>query len=318
MDPNHWRSGDDPSSIGKRPLDSYPGLADRIGDGGEYVSAVGRRMGNFVLEAFVEGNRDSAVFRARRVMGAGVTLAAVKLLRTGSPEPEVARLLDEERRSLATLDHRAIPRLLGSGTTYDGWSWFAQEYVLGWPLFQHAEHEGLGLEARVRLLIEMCRAVEHAHQRKVLHPDLRPGNLMVTTRGEPKVVGFGLPGLPTGRNVAELGELIFATLLPVRPFLGELRGSEGGAPSRSHPFLRPRPRTDIDRVCLKAVGHGPWEHYGSADGLADDLERVLARRPVSARHIGVAARVRSVLARIPWSGLAGAASPVAPSPSQGR
>jgi serine/threonine-protein kinase len=248
-------------------------------------------------------------------MGVGVTLAAVKLLRTRSPEPEVARLLDEERRSLATLDHRAIPRLLGSGTTYDGWSWFAQEYVLGWPLLRHAQVEGLGLEARVRLMIEMCRAVEHAHQRKVLHPDLRPGSLMVTTRGEPKVVGFGLPGLPTGRNVAELGALLFDLLLPVRPFLGELRGSVRTPPSLSRRLLRPRPRTDIDRVCLKAVGHGPWQHYGSAAGLADDLERVLVREPVSARHVGVAARFRSVLARIPRSGLAGATSPASPNPS---
>jgi serine/threonine-protein kinase len=275
-------------------------------------------MGSFVLEAFVEGTRDSAVFRARRVMGVGVTLAAVKLLRTGSPEPAVARLLDEERRSLATLDHRAIPRLLGSGTTYDGWSWFAQEYVLGWPLHRHAEDEGLGLEARVRLMIDICRAVEHAHRRKVLHPDLRPGSLMVTTRGEPKVVGFGLPGLPTGRNVAELGERLFELLRPVRPFLEELRDPHHRRRSRSGGLFGPRPRTDVDRVCLKAVGHGPWEQYRSAEDLADDLERVLAREPVSARHIGVAARLRSVLARVPWSGLADATPSTAPSPSRGR
>jgi serine/threonine-protein kinase len=288
----------------------------RIGEEREYVSAVGRRMGSFVLEAFVEGTCDSAVFRARRVMGVGGALAAVKLLRTGSPEPAVARLLDEERRSLATLDHRAIPRLLGSGTTSDGWSWFAQEYVLGWPLHRHAEDEGLGLEARVRLMIDMCLAVEHAHGRKVLHPGLRPGSLMVTTRGEPKLVGFGLPGLPTGRNVAELGELLFELLLPVRPFLGEFRTPlNGGGTSR---LFGPRPRTDVDRVCLKAVGHGPWEHYRSAADLADDLQRVLSREPVSARHIGVAARLRSVLARVPWSGLGDAAHAATPSPSRGR
>ena len=63
-------------------------------------SAVGRRVGHFVLEAFLEGGRDSAVFRARRVLGVGPRVAAVKLLRARAPRPEVARLFDEERRSL--------------------------------------------------------------------------------------------------------------------------------------------------------------------------------------------------------------------------
>ena len=318
MDPNRWTRPRDTSL--HAPSGADPRLGPSFGSlpkGGGRVSAVGRRVGPFVLEAFVEGCRDSAVFRARRVVGPGVKLAAVKLLRTDSPAPGIARLLDEERRSLASLDHPAIPRLLGSGTTRDGWSWFAKEYVLGWPLARYASDEGLGLEARLRLLLELCRAVHHAHQRKVLHPGLRPESLMVTTRGEPRIVGFGLPGLPTGRNVAELGACLFDLVAPVRPYVGELRDSGRSGASRRR-LVPPRPRLDVDRVCLRAVGHGSWERYRSADDLADDLERVLDRRPVSARRIGFSARMRDLLARIPWTGVAGTSPSGAPTPSQGR
>lgn len=308
---------------------SQRGLADQDGERASFMSAVGRRMGHFALEAFMEGGRDSATFRARRVVGHGEPVVAVKLLRTGSPAPEVVRLFDEERRSLASLDHPAIPRLLGSGITSDGWSWFAKEYVLGWPLNQHAEDEGLGLAQRVQLMVEVCRAVGHAHQRKVIHPELHSGSLMITTRGEPKVVGFGLPGLPTGRNAAELGGLLFGLARPVRPFLAQLRApspatgtprSLGSARRLAEGLPRglQRPRSDIDRVCLKAVGHGPWEAYGSATELADDLERVLEGRPVSARRIPLMSRIRDVVDRLVRSGAAGAHAQGSPSPSGRR
>ena len=315
MDPTRWTGTRGASARRTESVESCPGAARRLEGRGEFVSAVGRRMGCFVLEAFIEGSRDAATFRARRVMGSGPPLAAVKLLRTASPEPGIARLLDEERRSLDWLDHPAIPRLLGAGTTPDGWSWFAQEHVLGWPLHRYAEDQGLGLEERVRLMIPIYRAVEHAHERKVLHPELHPSSLMVTTRGEPKVVGFGLPGLPTGRNLGELGPLLFSLLLPVRPFLQELRSGDGPGISLRRRLVPPRPRGDIDRVCLQAVGEEHWELYASAGAVADDLERVLGRIPVAARRRGVAARIRTELARIPWSRLVPTGTP---SPSRGR
>lgn len=341
MNPERQTSESEGIPTSLQSMDSRRALAGHVEGQASFMSAVGRRMGHFVLEAFMEGSRDSAMFRARRVVGSGDRVVAVKLLRTGSPAPETVRLFDEERRSLASLDHPAIPRLLGSGITSDGWSWFAKEYVLGWPLVRHAEDEGLGLAQRVELMIEVCRAVGHAHERKVIHPELHAASLMITTRGEPKVVGFGLPGLPTGKNVAELGELLFGLARPARPFLAELRSSgsrtrmregrraqqqsarkpAGGLPLV--PRALQRPRSDIDRVCLKAVGYGPWEVYRSAADLADDLERVLEGRPVSARHIPLVSRIRDVLDRLVRSGAAGARTAGAhtqgdPSPSGPR
>ena len=312
------RASDDPGTATARGVDRSRTPLDPGEERAQFASAVGRRMGHFVLEAFIEGGRDSAVFRARRVVGRGEKLAAIKLLRGGSPEPQVARLFDEERRSLASLDHPAIPRLLGSGVTRDGWSWFAKQHALGWPLIRYAHDSGVGLAERVSFMIQVCRAVEHAHGRKVLHLDLHPESLMVTTTGELKVLGFGLPGLPTGKDVSDLGELLFQVARPVRPFLDELRGSGSstrGSRSQGLRRSRARPSSDADRVVLKAVGHGPRTHYASAAALAEDLERLLEGRPVSARRIPLMGRVRAVLGRLVQSGVSAPTPQGSPSPS---
>lgn len=263
------------------------------------ASAVGRRVGQFVLEAFIEGGPQGAVFRARRLgerPGGGPV--AVKLLRTSSPEPDDLRRLEEQRECLASLRHPAIPRLLGSGRTRDGWSWIATHLVIGRPLIQHATVEELGMAQRLRLMIEVCRAVGHAHQRGVLHPDLWRDSVLVTASGEPRVVGFGTLGSAGIANVGTLCRIMYELLSGARPYLTVLRGA--GPPGPAYlPRIRPRPRLSIDHVCLKAIRSRGREGYESALDLADDLQRVLDRRPVSAEPPGVGARLLELLTRRP-------------------
>lgn len=273
------------------------------GDGstpeGPEVSAVGRRMGQFVLEAFIEGGPVGAVFRARRLAGRRYgESVAVKVLRTPSPRPDDLRRIEQERQCLASLRHPALPRLLGSGKTHEGWSWIATDLVVGRPLIQHATVANLGLAQRLRLMLEMCRAVGHAHERKVLHPDLRPGCLRVTRSGEPGVVGFGIPGSANRANVEALCGIMYELFSRARPYLTVLRGS--GPPGPAYlPRMRPRPRTSIDHVCLKAIRSRGRDGYESAQELADDLQRVLDGRPVSAEPTGVRTKVMRFLVRRP-------------------
>lgn len=291
------RTRDRSRSVPASSRDAEARLGPDRGDGPPARSAVGRRVGDFVLEGFVEGRGPEAVFRARSLGGGRVPrLAAVRILRTPSPEPELVRSFHREREALAGLRHPSIPRVLGSGTTPDGWSWYASSLVVGRPLIQHAGVEGLGLEQRLRLVLELCRAVDHAHQRGVLHPELTRESLVVTPSGEPWVVGFGIPGTGTGANVEALGRILYEVLSDVRPYLTVLRG--GGPPRPLFlPRIRPRPRLSIDRVCLRALKCRGQEGYGSAGELAADLKRVLDRRPLSARGPGAGAKLRRLLAR---------------------
>lgn len=118
---------------------------------------------------------------------------AIKIAdRPGSPE--VQRRLEAERSILARLEHPNIARLYDSGTV-QGVPYFVMELVDGIPIDRYCRLHGLGLGARVDLFVGVCRAVEHAHRSLVVHRDLKPGNVLVTVQGEPKLLDFGLAKL---------------------------------------------------------------------------------------------------------------------------
>ena len=101
----------------------------------------------------------------------------------------------DERRILATLEHPNIARLLDGGATSDGLSYFVMEYVDGIPLDGYCETAGLSVTERLRLFGQVCAAVQYAHQRLVIHRDIKPRNILVTADGTPKLLDFGIAKL---------------------------------------------------------------------------------------------------------------------------
>ena len=119
---------------------------------------------------------------------------AIKRMRH-SLDPELARRFAVERDALARLDHRAIARLFASGTSSDGYPYVVMEVVEGRPITRHCDEERLSIEERLRLFVDVCRGVEHAHRRGLLHRDLKPSNILVATvdgEATPKVIDFGI------------------------------------------------------------------------------------------------------------------------------
>src|SRR5204862_1306988 len=92
----------------------------------------------------------------------------------------------------AQLEHPGIARLLDGGATAEGQPYFIMEYVEGLPLLTHCGERGLDITGRLGLFVAVCDAVSHAHQRLVVHRDLKPGNILVTPDGTPKLLDFGL------------------------------------------------------------------------------------------------------------------------------
>lgn len=120
---------------------------------------------------------------------------ALKVLRAGLATPAAAARFEAERRILARLGHPSIAVLHDAGTTADGRLYFAMEYVDGPPLTVAADAERLSLEARIELFLEVCDAVRHAHQKGILHHDLKPSNVLAARLGDrlvPKVIDFGI------------------------------------------------------------------------------------------------------------------------------
>ncbi|HEX6898755.1 MAG TPA: serine/threonine-protein kinase [Thermoanaerobaculia bacterium] len=154
-----------------------------------------RQVGPYrLLELLGEGGMGQ-VFRAERADDAFRKTVAVKILAAGLHRRDLAARFRAERQILAQLDHPNIARLLDGGATGDGRPYLVMEAVDGVPLDRYCEEKGLDVPARLRLFLKVCAAVRFAHQNLVVHRDLKPGNILVTAEGEPKLLDFGIAKL---------------------------------------------------------------------------------------------------------------------------
>ena len=147
-------------------------------------------FGAYRLTAFLGEGGMGVVYRGERADLDGV--AAIKVLRDAGLSPARRERFLAEQRTLAQLSHPGIARLFDAGTLGDGTPWIAMELVDGLPLDAFCSSRNLGLADRLRLLRDVCRAVQHAHQHLVVHRDLKPSNVLVTSSGEVKLLDFGI------------------------------------------------------------------------------------------------------------------------------
>ncbi len=120
---------------------------------------------------------------------------ALKVIRPDQAVPSLLRRLREEQRILARLSHPHIARLYDGGTTEEGVPYLVMEAVEGVPLDRYAREEKPPLDQLLRLVLAVCEAVAYAHQSLVIHRDLKPGNILVSEAGEPKLLDFGIAKL---------------------------------------------------------------------------------------------------------------------------
>ncbi|MGD1915502.1 MAG: protein kinase [Phycisphaerales bacterium] len=120
---------------------------------------------------------------------------ALKIVRPGFDTQAVMSRFDSERQALARLEHRNIATVLDAGADPFGPSWFSMSLVDGPPVTDYSEEKGLRFEERLKLFVQICRGVQHAHTRGILHRDLKPSNILVSQEdGEavPKIIDFGV------------------------------------------------------------------------------------------------------------------------------
>ncbi|MBW8846254.1 MAG: serine/threonine protein kinase, partial [Burkholderiales bacterium] len=140
-----------------------------------------------------------SVWRAERADGVYEREVAVKLPRRSRPaDATLADRLAAELRIAARLEHPHIARLYDAGIDAQARPYLAMEYVAGLPIDKHVQRQRLALPATLGLLAQVARAVAHAHERCVIHRDLKPGNVVVAADGTPRLLDFGIATLRGG------------------------------------------------------------------------------------------------------------------------
>jgi len=279
------------------------------------------RIGPYRIEAQVGEGGMGRVYRAREQHPPREV--ALKLMR--GLDPAGQQRFRREAELLAALEHPHIARLYAAGEADLGglrMPWLAMEFVHGSDVVSHARSARLDLPARIRLLIEIARAVHFAHGRGVIHRDLKPGNILVDAQGSPKILDFGVARLGDD----EAGMTQQGQVLGTVPYMSpeQLAGRSREVDSRSDVYalgviayeliadrlpyprlstssvmealeivqrqapaelatLQPSARGDLNLVVMKALANEPARRYASAAEFAADLERVLDHRPVEAR-----------------------------------
>ncbi|MCC6406471.1 MAG: tetratricopeptide repeat protein [Planctomycetes bacterium] len=156
---------------------------------------LGRTLGVYALTERLGAGGMGVVYRARRADGLFEQEVAIKLIRAERATEWMLRRFEFERRTLAALQHPSIARLYDGGTTDEGCPYLVMELVRGETIDRYAESQRLPLAARLRLFAQVCRAVHYAHQNLVVHCDLKPANILIDERGQPRLLDFGIARL---------------------------------------------------------------------------------------------------------------------------
>jgi serine/threonine-protein kinase len=291
------------------------------------------RFGDYELMAEIGRGGMGIVYKARQI--SLNRLVALKMIRadlSGSPT-EVHRFRNEAE-TIASLDHRHIVPVY-EVAEQDGHLYFTMKLIEGGSLAERIEGYATDPRSAARLLAQVARALHHAHQRGILHRDLKPSNILVDADGRPLITDFGLakrvqtdsdltqPGVlvgtpsymapeqtsgrlravTTATDVYQLGAILYALLTRRPPFRGDtvldtlrlVRETEPEPPGKANA----RVDQDLQTICLKCLEKEAGRRYGSAEALAQDLERWLAGEPIRARRIGIWQRAGKWVKRRP-------------------
>ncbi|MCA8948565.1 MAG: protein kinase [Planctomycetes bacterium] len=233
LPPPEWRSTllaiapDDPELVDE----ACAFLAQNAGDETEFMLRVRGATVAALDDALTESRPERiGPYRIRRVLGEGgmgtVFLAdqtepvrrqvALKVIKLGMDSRAVLSRFDAERQFLAMMEHAGIAKIFEAGLTEAGQPYFAMEFVAGDPITAYCDRQRLGIPERLRLFRAVCAAVNHAHDKGVVHRDLKPGNVLVAVEDRepvPKVIDFGLakaidPAFAGGSLATEHGALL--------------------------------------------------------------------------------------------------------------
>jgi serine/threonine protein kinase/tetratricopeptide (TPR) repeat protein len=152
-------------------------------------------LGNYRVLGEIGRGGMGSVYAAVRTDDAFKQRVAIKVMRLGLDTEDMLSRFELERQVLGSINHPNIARVYDAGVTPDGRPYFVMELVEGKPIDRYCDDNMLSLQARLTLFTKVCAAVHVAHQNLVVHRDIKPANILVTAKGEPKLLDFGIAKL---------------------------------------------------------------------------------------------------------------------------
>ena len=270
----------------------------------ELAGSAALRLGVWETSSLLGQGGMGVVYLAHRSDGSVDQSAAIKLLYRGFETEDLLRRFQRERSILARLTHPGIARLLDAGATPEGRPWFAMEYVAGVALDRYCESNNLKPEERVRLLIEACQAVQHAHQHLVIHRDIKPDNILVDGEGRLRLLDFGIAQI-IGESATDRAAT--RAMTPDYASPEQLRGEHATTATDVYllgavllRLLGDPGKDDLGNIVRKAMHEEPARRYSSPAELAMDLSAWLGGHPVVATADSFLYRARRFAGRNRW------------------
>ena len=302
------------------------------------------KVGGYTVLRLIGAGRFGAVYEA--VQPKTRRVVALKVLKLGRTGVRALQRFEFEATALARLSHAGIAQIYEAGVdtnTGEARPFLAMEMVAGVEITAYVKRERLGLRARAKLIMAVCDAAQHAHERGIVHLDLKPANIVVTDGGEPKIVDFGVAMVSdspeAGGKPAERGGTI--PYMSPEQLAGrieeiDLRSDvyalgvllyeliEGGLPrevsgqSYVEAILRAKAGSgftfargsgtmdcrDLEAIVQRATAGEREARYQSALEMGMDLRRYLENRPVTARRATAWCVVRKFVQRRKGASLA--------------
>ncbi|MEM9555909.1 MAG: serine/threonine-protein kinase [Acidobacteriota bacterium] len=294
-----------------------------------------RRVGPYKLLGEIGQGGMSTVYLAVRDDREYEQRVAIKLIKRGLDTDSVLRRFRNERQILASLDHPNIARLYDGGTADDGRPYFVMELIEGTSLDDFCDHRRLSVVERIELVRQVSSAVHYAHKNLVVHRDIKPGNILVTDDGVPKLLDFGIAKLLDPESFSQTVDTTRPTMRPMTPryaspeqlagqqittasdvyslgvllaklLTGSVPGEWDAGSADSSCSALPEPESappcgrlpgDLETIVAMALREEPERRYDSVEQLSDDLGRYLEGRPVRAQRDTLGYRAGKFLRR---------------------
>ena len=316
------------TALGALDDDVDPAAVDRKG-----ATSPMKEFGDYELIEEIGRGGQGVVYRARqRSLNRTVALKVIGFGHFAST-PHLKRFR-QEAEAAASLEHPQIVPIYEIGER-DGSCYFSMKFIEGGQLDEVLKREPMSIQRAAELLVKIARTVQFAHERGILHRDIKPGNILIDKQGEPHLTDFGLarlveqestvtnsfdilgtpsymaPEQAAGKtkeltataDVYGLGAVFYQLLTGQPPFAGgttyeTIRLVMETEPRRPSLWARKVDR-DLETIALKCLEKDPQKRYPTAEALAEDLERWLKHEPIRARPGNVFTRTRKWFRRNP-------------------